>query len=1109
MWISTTKYVKSMNRTRNLLYALGLAGLASIPTHAASVETQGFLKYECWFPPLRDSTLTGTAVSVLTSDPNYPATPDMTSYVAGWNSRFVFPDDTHEQYGARITGWITPTVTGDYNFFTSSDDASELWISTDSTEANLALVAAETGCCNAFQEPGAAQTTATPLHMVAGQKYYIQSLHKEGTGGDYVQVAWRASTDTTPAASLSPVVGMVLSSMADNTGASVTINQQPQAVSTPENTAATFTIDATGVTPYKQYTSGGTPAQGGAVPLGTTNNLPPFYQWFTNGVPVPGANATNFTIPWPKKALDGGKKVKCYVAVPGVPTYSSEVTLTVTDDTTPPTIANVTSDMTFTHVLVKFSEPVSDTALTASNYTMDGGITVSSVSRIDLLTVQLTTSKLTDSTTYNLTVNNVQDTATPANTIAANSKFTFRSFVFMQGAILHKFWSGISGGGTNDLFNNSRYPNNPSFATVEPRFEYPPNGGNEAGDNYDNTLETFFVAPANGNYVFFTSSDDYSWLYLSTDDNPANKHLIAQETGWSNPRQWVAVGSGDVTAKRSDTFANIDWPTYNTITLQANKRYYLLDVHHEGGGGDNVSATYKMETDADPANGDVTKLTGSVVGYFFDPNGASVSFTQQPSDAAVLQNTTATFSGLATGTSTYGTNVSYQWQAMPSGSSTWTNITAAGGTTTSYTTPLLGLSDNGTKYQLIATVPTLSQTSQVATLTVNVDPNPPTVISAGVIKGSTYVGVAFNKLMDPTTAATAANYTVNGATPTAASLHTVLVPGGSGGWVVQLTVASAINSAPTVTVKNVKDLAGNAVVGTATVTAALSTMQDQDVGTVGTDPLLPGYAFAYGTNAFVVAGGGSDIWNNADACHFVYQSFTGPFDIRMRVQGMNARWTDPDPTATDSDDTWAKTELMVRETTDAGSRHNSLCVTRTTGENAIEEQWRDISNNGCGNLRVLTPVPYPNAWVRLTRTNDTSGQLTSTVTIYCSKDGVNWNLITPASHTTPVADQINDTVNFPSTVLVGIAVTRHNNIALGNLAEGLVDNFSVQTYVPVVDPQLKVATDSTGKVTITWAAGTLVASPTVKGAYTPVTGATSPYVVTPTAGTTMFYQVTQ
>jgi hypothetical protein len=63
-------------------------------------------------------------------------------------------------------------------------------------------VAQETGCCNAFLEPGAAQTTAAPINLTAGQKYGFTVMMKEGGGGDYVFVAWRLSTDTTAADAL-------------------------------------------------------------------------------------------------------------------------------------------------------------------------------------------------------------------------------------------------------------------------------------------------------------------------------------------------------------------------------------------------------------------------------------------------------------------------------------------------------------------------------------------------------------------------------------------------------------------------------------------------------------------------------------------------------------------------------------------------------------------------------------------------------------------------------------------------------------------------------------------------------------------------------------------
>src|SRR5690348_17147547 len=204
--------ILNMKRTKLILCALGLAGLSSLPSGAASVETAGFLKYECWFPPLRDSTMVGTSVSILVSDPNYQNnTPDMTSYCAGLNSRAVFPDDTHEQYGARLSGWITPTVTGDYNFYIRSDDASQLYISPDSSEVNLQFVAEETGCCNPFMEQGYPQTTATPLHLVSGQKYAIHVLLKEGGGGDFVEVAWQEASGTNAANKLVPIKSAVLS----------------------------------------------------------------------------------------------------------------------------------------------------------------------------------------------------------------------------------------------------------------------------------------------------------------------------------------------------------------------------------------------------------------------------------------------------------------------------------------------------------------------------------------------------------------------------------------------------------------------------------------------------------------------------------------------------------------------------------------------------------------------------------------------------------------------------------------------------------------------------------------------------------------------------------
>jgi hypothetical protein len=66
-------------------------------------------------------------------------------------------------------------------------------------------------------------------------------------------------------------------------------------------------------------------------------------------------------------------------------------------------------------------------------------------------------------------------------------------------------------------------------------------------------------------------------LYLSTDDAAANKKLIAQEGGWSNPRNWDTIGGGStIEAKNSQTFTGTQWATKDPaggakITLTANQ----------------------------------------------------------------------------------------------------------------------------------------------------------------------------------------------------------------------------------------------------------------------------------------------------------------------------------------------------------------------------------------------------------------------------------------------------------------------------------------------------------------------------------------------------------
>jgi hypothetical protein len=180
------------------------------------VRSSGTLLFEAY------NTGGGNNVSDLTGNALYPNSPDTVRFITAATSRQVYPTDTREGYGARMTGYFVPLVTSNYTFYLSSDDASELWLSTGDSEVNKVLLTAETGCCNPFSAHASAS-----LALTAGQPYWFQLLYKEGTGGDYGQAAVKFTADPVNPDSLQPINGGLLASLADPTGASVTITQQP------------------------------------------------------------------------------------------------------------------------------------------------------------------------------------------------------------------------------------------------------------------------------------------------------------------------------------------------------------------------------------------------------------------------------------------------------------------------------------------------------------------------------------------------------------------------------------------------------------------------------------------------------------------------------------------------------------------------------------------------------------------------------------------------------------------------------------------------------------------------------------------------------------------
>ncbi len=133
------------------------------------------------------SDITGTAISALTGSPDYPNSPTGTELL----DLMEGPVDWADNYGTRLYGWLTPPESGEYTFWIAGDDAQELWLSTDTDPANVTVIARVATYTASREWTKEAGQQSAPITLQAGQKYYIEALGKEGSGGDSIAVSWQ------------------------------------------------------------------------------------------------------------------------------------------------------------------------------------------------------------------------------------------------------------------------------------------------------------------------------------------------------------------------------------------------------------------------------------------------------------------------------------------------------------------------------------------------------------------------------------------------------------------------------------------------------------------------------------------------------------------------------------------------------------------------------------------------------------------------------------------------------------------------------------------------------------------------------------------------------
>jgi hypothetical protein len=182
-------------------------------------------------------------------------------------------------------------------------------------------------------------------------------------------------------------------------------------------------------------------------------------------------------------------------------------------------------------------------------------------------------------------------TDNPANPF----KWVFPEYIMQPGAYLLIFASGknrtpaidakinglkrevflnIGGSSVDQLLSHPSFPASPSYTSILNGFFESPR---DIGDQYGQKISGILIPPLTGNYTFWVAGDDNTRLYLSTNANPSSLSMIAEVTGWTNPREWNKYPQ-----QRS-----------NPIFLEAGKEYFIQGLMKEAFGGDHISVRWQ------------------------------------------------------------------------------------------------------------------------------------------------------------------------------------------------------------------------------------------------------------------------------------------------------------------------------------------------------------------------------------------------------------------------------------------------------------------------------------------------------------------------------------
>jgi hypothetical protein len=144
---------------------------------------------------------------------------------------------------------------------------------------------------------------------------------------------------------------------------------------------------------------------------------------------------------------------------------------------------------------------------------------------------------------------------------------------FETGSILYEYWAGIPGDAVTNLTLHPGFQRAPTSRAWLPQFEAP----SQQSQDYGARLRGYLHPPVSGSYLFWIASDDASELWLSEDENPANKRRLCFVDSWVPSHEWT-------------------WhPSQQSppIRLEAGRRYYIEALHKQGNAADSLAVAWQ------------------------------------------------------------------------------------------------------------------------------------------------------------------------------------------------------------------------------------------------------------------------------------------------------------------------------------------------------------------------------------------------------------------------------------------------------------------------------------------------------------------------------------